>query len=111
MDRSDRRRRPRRPLGAEATVHVGAHTAAARVVDLTEFGLGLEWTTPPERFSVRVGDVVWVTVEAVSAFAITGRIAHLQADGRFGIDLEELREGPDLAHTETVSLPVAWAGA
>lgn len=91
MKGAERRRSARRLLGELAEVHIGPQTVSARVMDISEHGLGV---MVPSGTTVQVGDTVWILIETVANYAITGTVRRTTEQGRVGIEFDEILEGP-----------------
>jgi hypothetical protein len=100
----DQRRSARRLLGALAEVHVGPVTVRGEVHDVSREGMGL-WLPPGT--AIRPGDTVWLVVEFVATYAITGTVLRIDPGGRVGLELHEVLAGDALERVER--LPLAQA--
>jgi hypothetical protein len=95
------RRSARHLLGATAEVHVGAATVIGVVQDVSRHGMGL---VLPTDLAIKTGDVIWLLVEEVSAYAITATVRRSNEQGLVGVELEEVLEGDALERIE--GLPI-----
>lgn len=102
MEREQRRRSARHLLGATAEVHLGPKTVIGVVRDVSQHGMGL---VLPTDLGVKTGDVLWVLVEEVASYAITGTVRRSNDEGLVGLELDEVLAGSSLEKIE--GLPVA----
>jgi hypothetical protein len=101
MAASDRRRSPRHLLGQSAEIHLGPTTVLGVVHDVSAHGMGLVVQGDTE---VTLGELIWVVVESVSPYAITGTVRRISAAGEIGIEFEEVLSGDALAAVESLPL-------
>jgi hypothetical protein len=101
MASSERRRSPRHLLGQSAEIHLGPHTIRGVVHDVSAHGMGLVVQGDTD---VAVGELIWVIVESVAPYAITGTVRRVAAAGEIGVEFEEVLSGDALANVETLPL-------
>jgi len=101
MAASDRRRSPRHLLGRSAEIHLGPNTVLGVVQDVSAHGMGL---IVPGDTEVGVGELIWVIVESVAPYAITGTVRRVSEAGEIGVEFEEVLSGDALAAVETLPL-------
>ncbi len=101
MAASDRRRSPRHLLGQSAEIHLGPTTVLGIVQDVSAHGMGLvvQGDVP-----VTVGALIWVVVESVAPYAITGTIRRVSRAGEIGVEFEEILDGDALDRIESLPL-------
>lgn len=97
----EQRRSARHLLGVTAEVHLGPHTVIGVVRDVSRHGMGL---VLPTELNVKTGDVVWVLVEDLSSYAITGTVRRSNEEGLVGIELDEVLAGNSLEKIEGLPL-------
>jgi hypothetical protein len=86
----ERRRSARRLLGELAEVHLGPETMIARVMDISEHGIGLML---PEEAKPEVGAIVWILIQTIASYAITGTIRRVGSKNRIGVEFDEILAG------------------
>jgi hypothetical protein len=101
MAAPDRRRSPRHLLGQSAEIHLGPQTIRGVVQDVSAHGMGLVVQGDTE---VAVGELIWVVVESVAPYAITGTVRRVSTAGEIGVEFEEVLSGEALAKVETFPL-------
>lgn len=101
MNGVERRRSARRLLGELAEVHLGPETLTARVMDISAHGIGLQL---PEETSAKAGDTIWILIETVAKYAITGTIRRVASDNRIGVEFDEILAGSTLAVVEQLPM-------
>lgn len=97
----EQRRSARHLLGVTAEVHLGPHTVIGVVRDVSQHGMGL---VLPTELNVKTGDVVWVLVEDLASYAITGTVRRSNEEGLVGIELDEVLAGQSLEKIEGLPL-------
>ncbi|MBK6687282.1 MAG: PilZ domain-containing protein [Deltaproteobacteria bacterium] len=97
----EQRRSARHLLGVTAEVHVGPRTVIGVVRDVSQHGMGL---VLPTDLGVKTGDVLWVLVEDLASYAITGTVRRSNDEGLVGIELDEVLAGNSLEKIEGLPL-------
>lgn len=90
MVAEDRRRSARHMLGQAAEVHIGPTTVRGIVQNVSRHGMAV---VLPGDIETRIGELVWITVDAVASYAITGTIKRRDDDGTLGLEFEEILTG------------------
>lgn len=98
MSGADHRRSARHLLGTAAEVQLGPKTFAAEVRDVSRHGMGL---VLPEAHGAQVGEAIWLVVDAVASYAITGTVRRV-AGTSVGIELDEILLGEALERIEAM---------
>lgn len=71
------------------------------VQDVSAHGMGL---VIPGDVQPHIGDLIWVVVESVASYAITGTVRRIAPDGQVGIELEEVLSGEALEAVKQLPL-------
>lgn len=88
-------------MGQTAEIHLGPKTVLGVVQDVSAHGMGL---VLPGDVRPNVGDLIWVVVQSVASYAITGTVRRIAADGQVGIELEEVLSGEALDAVQQLPL-------